>query len=84
MSLRKQEVSSSGSATSNRPPVLKYKEHHAGNRRRGERAPATCVQLDEAPGARESDGVDPWIEDHDNLAHFLDGANKYLLPPAVW
>ncbi len=44
-------------------------------------APAAGVELNEAPSARESDGIVPGSENHDNFSHFLDGANEHLLPP---
>lgn len=48
---------------------------------RGGGAPAARVELNEAPSARESDGIVPGSENHDNFSHFLDGADEHLLPP---
>ena len=48
---------------------------------RGGAPAARVVELNEAPSARESDGVVPGSENHDNFSHFLDGADEHLLPP---
>lgn len=47
----------------------------------GARSPAACVELNETPRARESDGVVPRSEHHNDFAHVFDRANKHLLPP---